>query len=166
MIARTLAMPAALMMFALCACGELDWSGGPGGERNQALNAFVRAQDEARHQLRLFQGEPHGSCGSEHLAKASAGADANLALLAPGRAADASRPVDADVIKSVETTYGTRPVTEVASLTLDIANAAAEAGCPDQARALYRQILDRYVRPDYAQYRQRAKVGLSAIGGQ
>jgi hypothetical protein len=33
-------------------------------------------------------------------------------------------------------------------------------------RALYRQILDRYVRPDYAQYRQRAKVGLSAIGGQ
>jgi hypothetical protein len=40
------------------------------------------------------------------------------------------------------------------------------AGRSDQARALYRQILDRYVRPDYAQYRQGAKVGLSAIGGQ
>jgi hypothetical protein len=164
MFARTLGMPAALMLFALCACAELDWSGGPRGERNQALDAFVRAQDETRHQLRLFEGEPHGSCGSEHLAKASAGADANLALLAPARAAGASRPVDADVIQSVETTHGTRPVADVASLTLDIANAAAEAGCPDQARALYRQILDRYVRPDYAQYRQRAQVGLAQIG--
>jgi hypothetical protein len=163
MIGRQIIGPAALTLLALCAC-QLDWSGAPGGERDQALSAFVTAQDEARHQLRLFQDEPHGACASEHLAKASAGADANLGLLVPSDQGRPSGPPDASLVSAVETTYGPRPVGDVASLTLDLANAAAAAGCPDQAKALYRAVLDRYVRPDYAQYRQRAQVGLAQIG--
>jgi hypothetical protein len=152
----------ASLLLALCACALLE----PGGEREQAMRAFVAAQDEARYQLRLFQKEPHRSCGSQHLAKASAGANANLALLDPARQTDPARPMDPSVVSTVETTYGHRPVDDVASLTLDVANEAAEAGCPEQARVLYRYVLDRYVKSGYADYRQRAEVGLADLGGQ
>jgi hypothetical protein len=155
-------LPAALILSALCACAQLE----PDGERDRALQAFVAAQDAARDQLRLFQDEPRGSCGSEHLAQASAGANANLALLDPSHERDPSRPLDPGVVAFVQTTYGNRPIDDVADLTLDVAKDAAEAGCPQQARVLYRYVLDRYVKSDYAGYRQRAEVGLAQIGRQ
>ena len=158
-----LIIPAASILLALCACAEL---GGPDGGRGQAFDAFVVAEDEAQHQLRLFQEEQHGSCDSEHLAKASAGANANLALLDPTHEADPTRPLDPAVVDFVQTTYGNRPIEDIAGLTLDVARSAAEAGCTDQARVLYRYVLDRYVRSDYARYRQRAEVGLAQLGGQ
>ena len=153
-------LPAVPILLALCACAQFD------GERDRALSAFVDAQDEARHQLRLFQAEPRGSCGSEHLAKASAGANGNLALLDPSRPADPARPLDPAVVRSVQTTYGNQPIGDAASLTLDIANAAATAGCPDQARVLYRYVIDRYVNADFIGFRQRAQAGLTQLGGQ
>lgn len=159
-------MPAALILLALGACAQLDQFAQSNGERDQALQAFVTAQDDAEDQLRAFQKEPHGSCGSQHLAQASAGANANLALLDPSSPTDASRPLDPSVVPLVESVYGTRPVAGVAKLTLDVANAAADAGCPEQARVLYRYVIDRYVKSDYAGYRQRAEVGLAAIGGK
>ena len=149
------------VLVALCACAQL---GGPTGEREQAFDRFVAAEDEARHQLRLFQEEPRRTCASEHLAKASAGADANLVLLVPSGQSERSRPIDPSVVHLVETTYGSRPVQDVASLTLDVANEAAEAGCADQARVLYRDVLDRYVGSDYIDDRQRAELGLAQIG--
>ncbi len=150
-------IPAAPILLALAACAQI---GQPDPERDQALTAFVTAQDEARDQLRLFQNEPHGSCGSQHLAQASSGAEANLALLDP------SRRMDPSVVPAVAEIYGQRPVADAASLTLDVADEAAESGCPDQARSLYRSVIDRYVRSDYAGYRQRAEVGLAEIEGQ
>ena len=153
-------LPAVSILLALCACAQL------GGERDRAFSAFVDAQDEARHQLRLFQAEPRGSCGSEHLAKAAAGANANLALLDPSRPADPARPLDPAVVRSVQITYGNRPIADAASLTLDVANAAATAGCPDQARVLYRSVIDRYVNADFTGFRQRAQAGLTQLGGQ
>lgn len=158
MIAPKLIIPAAVILPALFACAELD-------QRDQALRAFADAQDAARDQLTLFQREPRGSCGSEHLAQASAGAEANLALLDFSRPIDPARPIDPSVVAFVETTYGSRPVSDTASLTIDIAKSAANAGCPDQARVLYRYVIDRYVRSDYADYRQRAEVGLAELGG-
>jgi hypothetical protein len=155
-------LPAALMLSALCACTQLA---GSYGERDRALGAFVAAQDEARHQLRLFQEEPKRSCSSEHLAKASAGADANLALLDPSGPTDRARPLDPSAVSAIEAVYGHRPVDDIANLTLDVAKEAAEAGCPDQARVLYRYVLDRYVKSDDADYRQRAEAGLAEIGG-
>jgi hypothetical protein len=153
MIAPRLMIPAAPILLALFGCAPLDRLAGPEGERGPALQAFVAAQDEARHQLRLFEQEPRGSCDSEHLAKASAGADANLALLDPSR-------------RAVQTTYGNRPIADAAGLTLDIASAAVRAGCKDQARVLYRYVIDRYVKSDYADYRQQAEAGLAEVGGQ
>jgi hypothetical protein len=150
----------------LCACAQLDRFAEPDGQREQAFQAFVAAQDEAEHQLRLFLQESRGSCGSPHLAKASAGANANLALLDPSHPTDPSRPLDPGVVPFVQTTYGNRPIADVASLTLDVANAAADAGCPEQARVLYRYVIDRYVKSDYTDYRQRAEAGLAQIGGQ
>jgi hypothetical protein len=163
MSARKLVIPAVPILLTLCACAELP---GSYGERDRALSTFVAAQDEARHQLRLFQDEPQRSCDSEHLAKASAGANANLALLEPSRETDPSRPLDASVVPFVQTTYGSQPIGDVASLTVDVANAAAKAGCPDQARVLYRYVIDRYDGSDYVHYRQRAEAGLTGIGGQ
>ena len=110
-----LVVAAASVLLALCACAQLA---GPDGERDQALGAFVAAQDEARHQLRLFQEEPHRSCDSEHLAKASAGANANLALLDPSHPADPTHPLDPSVVDFAQTTYGNRPIEDVAALTL------------------------------------------------
>ena len=158
MIASKLIIPAALILPVLCACAM--------GEREQAYDAFAAAQDEARHQLRLFQDEPHRSCTSEHLAKASAGANANLALLDPSRERDPSRPLEPNAVASVQTNYGNRPISDVADLTLDVAKAAAEAGCTEQARVLYQYVLDRYGASDYAGYRQRAEVGLAEIGAK
>jgi hypothetical protein len=166
MIAPRLMIPAAPILLALFGCAPLDRLAGPEGERGPALQAFVAAQDEARHQLRLFEQEPRGSCDSEHLAKASAGADANLALLDPSRRADPARPLDPSVVDFVQTTYGNRPIADAAGLTLDIASAAVRAGCKDQARVLYRYVIDRYVKSDYADYRQQAEAGLAEVGGQ
>ncbi len=160
MSAREVIVPAALVLLALCACAQLDRFAEANRERDRALQAFVAAQDAAREQLTLFREEPRRSCGSPHLAQASAGANANLALLAP------SRPMDPSVVTSVEAVYGNRPIFDVAGLTLDVAHAAADAGCPEQARVLYRYVLDRYVKSDYADDRQRAEVGLAEIGGQ
>lgn len=156
-------MPAALILPALCACAQQGPSTGS-GDRDQAFQEFVTAQDAARDQLNLFQREPHPSCGSEHLARASAGAETNLALLAPSPPNDPSGPIDAGVVSSTESLYGTRPAASVANLTLEIASSAANAGCPEQARVLYRYVVDRYVRSDYAGYRQRAEVGLAELG--
>ena len=154
---------AAAILLALSACAEL---GGSDGGRGQAFDAFVAAEDEAQHQLRLFQEEPHRSCTSEHLAKASAGANTNLALLDPSHPPDPTRDLDPGVVSFVQTTYGNRPIEDVAGLTLAVANSAADAGCKDQARVLYRYVLDRYVKSDYASYRQRAEVGLAQLEGK
>jgi hypothetical protein len=161
--AHKLIMAAAPVLLALCACSQMDQFN---RERDQALSAFVAAQDAARDQLRLFQQEPHGSCGSQHLAQASAGANANLALLDPAHPADPARPLDPSVVPAVTAQYGNRPLGDAASLTLDVANAAADAGCPDQARVLYGYVIDRYVKSDFAGYRQRAELGLAQLGGQ
>ena len=67
--------------------------------------------------------------------------------------------------RSSRPAYGNRPIADVASLTLDVANAAADAGCPDQARVLYRYVIDRYANADFTGFRQRAQVGLSQLGG-
>ena len=164
MIARKFIMAAAPIL-ALCGCAQLERFNESNRERDQALQAFVAAQDSARDQLRLFQREPRGSCGSEHLAQASAGASANLALLDPARKADPARPLDPSLVPFVQTSYGNRPIADVASLTLDVANAAADAGCPDQARVLYRYVIDRYANADFTGFRQRAQVGLAQLGG-
>jgi hypothetical protein len=166
MIAPRLVIAVAPILLALSACAQLELGAGPDGQSEQAFQTFVAAQDEARHQLRLFEDEPHGSCTSEHLAKASAGANANLALLDPSQKADPTRPLDPSVVDFVQTTYGGRPIADAASLTLDIANAAARSGCKDQARVLYRYVIDRYVKSDYIDYRQQAEAGLAEVGGE
>jgi hypothetical protein len=81
---------------------------------------FKTAMDAARQPLASFMQEPRGACDSQNLARAS---DAVLATLEPA-----------------VMTYD-NAVNEVAALTLDIADAAADKSCPAQARSLYRYVI-------------------------
>jgi hypothetical protein len=89
--------------------------------------------------------EPDGQCDSPHLARAS-------------------DEVTAAFEAAAVMTYR-NAIDEVAALTLDVADAAADKGCPAQARLLYRHVVRTFVGTAYAAYRQRAEIGLAEIRG-
>ena len=53
--------------------------------------------------------------------------------------------------------------TYVPARTLDLADEATAAGCPNTAKALYMSVIETYVGTSYAAYRQRAEIGLSGL---
>jgi len=48
---------------------------------------------------------------------------------------------------------------------LDVADGAADHGCPDLARKLYRHVIETYIGWGYAAHRQRAEIGLADLRG-
>jgi hypothetical protein len=105
-----------------------------------------RTEKEITEQeLAMFKGEPRGSCQSPHLARASQVSSEDTLVKAAGA--------------------HTKALYENAELTLEVADAAADAGCPEQARALYREVIRTFTGSGYAAHRQRAEIGLAELRG-
>lgn len=91
-----------------------------------------------------FRQEAEGSCDSSNLAQAERGA----------------RNVARYSVPTLENQQ------LAASLLLDVADAAAEKGCLEYARGLYRGVIREYIGTGYAAHRQRAEVGLGDLRAQ
>lgn len=93
--------------------------------------------------LDAYRQEPPGSCASKSLMEAK--------LWAGGFASSFERTATVEQRRL----YGT--------LALDVADAARERGCPDEAKGVYDGVLRAYVDGDYEDLRQRAEQGLLAL---
>ena len=102
---------------------------------------IARDLGRVRHHLRRLAEEPGSGCQSEDLRAAVDGA-VEVAMAASGAG---------DVNDN----------TLAAGLLLDIADAAADHECADDARALYRFVVRVYVGSAYTAHRQRAEIGLA-----
>jgi hypothetical protein len=156
----------AVSALALAACAgepQPGYSSGyssEGGGLTAAQQATIdqlHREIDARHQpwrtemeiteqeLAMFKREPLGSCQSPHLARASQVSSEDALAKAAGAYDNA--------------------LYESAELTLEVADAAAGAACPEQARSLYREVIRTFIGSGYAAYRQRAEIGLEDLRG-
>ena len=140
MVNRYLSLSIALAL-ALCACAPAQQPTKPLYDRDKIMKestAYYNYQDDARKELAAFELEPPDTCTSEHLAKATANSEG---MLKNYTTENLSINMNADV---------------TAALFLDIADAAAAATCPIQARAIYKCVISVFA----GTYRQRAEIAL------
>jgi len=110
--------------------------------QRKLAEAQRRMYDLTHNPLNAFLAGPRGDCKSKSLGEAAASA------MFAGIATD-----DLSLRQ------------QGAGWVLDVADGAADHGCPDLARKLYRHVIETYIGWGYAAHRQRAEIGLADLRG-